>query len=32
MDHVIPDLERHELLIHPVGVNAEVMLWLWEGV
>lgn len=32
VDHMITDLERHELLIHPVGVNAEVILWLWEGV
>lgn len=22
----------HELLIHPAGMNAEVILWLWKGV
>lgn len=29
MDHVFTDLERHELLIHPVEINAQVILWLW---
>ena len=29
MEYMFTDLERHELLIHLVEMNAQVILWLW---